>query len=83
MFGLGKKYSSKGDGNLDCQILETCDGNRWCCGIVNHSLKKVYPIHGYYYPNSTSKGLMEYAIKLGYRYDDEFMPAKVNKTLKK
>ena len=83
MFGKGEKYSFRGDGNLDCQFLTTCDGNNYVCGLVNHALKVVSPVHGYYYPNSTAMSLMRYALKLGYVYEDEGMPAKVNKTKKR
>lgn len=84
MFGKGEKYSFNGDGNLDCQFLTQSDfsGYKYNVGLVNHFKKTVSPCHGYYYPNSTSRSLMKYALKLGYKYVDYGMPEHINKTLK-
>lgn len=85
MFGKGKKYSSKGDGNLDCQFLTSTfeDGYPYSVGLVDHSKKKVSPCHGYYYPNRCAMHLMRYALRLGYTYVDDEMPTKLNKTIGK
>ena len=84
MFGKGSKYSFNGDGNLDCQFLTSTfeDGYPYSVGVVNHTKKEVSPCHGYYYPNRSAKHLMNYALKLGYIYKDNEMPAKLNKTIK-
>jgi len=78
-YGLGDKYSFNGDGNIDCQFLTD---NGYSIGLVNHFKKEVSPCHGYYWPNKYSKGLMNYAKRLGYVYKDHEMPRNLNKTLK-
>jgi len=85
MFGKGSKYSFNGDGNLDCQFLTSTfeDGYPYSVGVVNHTKKSVSPVHGYHYPNRCAKGLMNYALKLGYTYEDSEMPSVKNKTLLK
>ena len=84
MFGKGSKYSFNGDGNLDCQFLTSTfeDGYPYSVGVVNHTKKSVSPVHGYHYPNRCAKHLMNYALKLGYIYEDSEMPNKLNKTIK-
>ena len=80
-YKLGRKYSFKGDTNLDCQFLiSPVDG--YTVGLINYTQKTVQPMHGYYYPNQTSMELMKHALNLGYTYIDPNMPKKVNKTQK-
>ena len=77
-FGKGNKYSFNGDGNEDCEFLTD---NGYSIGLVNHFKKEVSPCHGYYWPNKSSKSLMNYAKRMGYVYKDPEMPRNLNKTL--
>lgn len=80
-YGKGGSYSFNGDGVKDCEFL-TSPWDGYTVGLVNHNKKTVSPMHGYYYPNGSSKSLMKYALKRGYEYVDPYMPEKLNKTIK-
>lgn len=77
----GESYSFNGDGVKDCEFL-TSPWDGYTVGLVNHNKKTVSAMHGYCYPNGSSKSLMKYALKLGYEYVDPYMPKKLNKTIK-
>lgn len=85
-FGKGKKYGYKTkDGEMaECQFVTSTfeDGYPYSVGLIDHYKKQVSPCHGYYYPNRCAKGLMKLALKLGYTYVDDEMPAAENKTLR-
>jgi len=68
-------------GNSREDKYQTLRYNGIAVGTVDHTHKTVSPMHGYFYPNPVSKGLMRYAKKLGYEYafDDNWEKAKNSK----
>lgn len=72
-------FAKKQDTIKNIYFLVNSEG--WSVGMVNTETKSVCPCHGWHYPNPTSKALMKYAKKLGYRFYDYAMPNKVNKTI--
>ena len=81
-YAKGMTWSFDGKGTHDCEMLVSpLDG--YSVGCVNHKNKTVRPVHGYYYPNKRSIGLMKHALELGYTYEDPEMPDRINKTKQK
>ena len=85
MFGKGNKYEYKDKcGNLvKCEFVTSTfeDGYPYSVGLINHFKKEISPCHGYHYPNRCAMGLMKKALEMGYRYVDDCMPEKKNKTI--